>query len=164
MKTISTASDLMQTDVVTVGPADHLRDAMALMVHHHVSGLPVLDNHDHCVGVLSVTDVLNLELEQAEMFTEDADEQMGSYYNPDTQHWESIRMTGSIDDVPDVTVREAMSSEVVSVSPGTPIHDVAKLMVDKGIHRVLVLDDKRFLHGIISALDFVQMVADDPTR
>lgn len=158
--TVSTAADLMQRNVVTVSPRDSLREAMALMVDNHVSGLPVLDKRDHCVGVLSVTDVLNLEYEQAESASEGAVEDVGSYYDPDTQHWERIRITGSIDELPDVTVADAMSSEVVSVEPKTPIHEVAELMTRERIHRVLVLDEKRFLHGIISALDFVQLFAE----
>jgi CBS domain-containing protein len=52
------AGDIMQTELVTIRPNDSVREAMALMVDSHVSGLPVVDGRGHCVGVLSVTDVL----------------------------------------------------------------------------------------------------------
>lgn len=155
-KTALHAADLMRKEVVTVGPTDSLREAMALMVDNHVSGLPVLDKHDHCVGVLTMTDVLNLEYEQSE--TEE-DEEMGSYYDPDSQRWENIRITRSLDDLPEIAVSEAMSRDVVSVRPDASLREVAGLMIEEGIHRVLVLDEQKFLHGIISALDFVELYA-----
>lgn len=154
----SAAQEIMQTELVTIGPSDSLREAMELMVDNHVSGLPVIDSRDRCVGVLSVTDVLGLEYEQAETST--TFEEVGSYFDPDEQRWENMRFAGSIDELPDLTVSELMTTEIVSVTPETPLREVARRMLEGRVHRVLVLDSRRRLHGLISALDLVRVVAE----
>lgn len=153
----SVAKDIMQTHLVTVSPDDSLREAMTLMVESHVSGLPVVDLQNHCVGVLSVTDVLSLEADQAE--NSDVEE-VGAYFDPDQQSWESMRFAGTIDELPEMDVSEVMTQDVVSVGPETPIQDVAQTMVEQKIHRILVLDDRKQILGLISALDLVQLVAE----
>ncbi len=156
----SAAKELMQTDVVTIGPSDSLRDAMELMVDSHVSGLPVVDKKDRCIGVLSVTDVLGAEYDQAESALGADVEEIGSYYDPDSQQWESMRFVGSIDELPDMTVSDVMTYDIVSVSPQATLREVAALMLKEQVHRVLVMDKKQFLHGIISSLDLVRLVAE----
>jgi CBS domain-containing protein len=160
MKKQMFARDLMRRDVETVSPHDNLREAINVMVDNRVSGLPVLDRKDRCVGILSTTDIVRLEQEQAERGDEEYEEEVGSYYDPDTQQWDSIRFAGSIDQIPEMEVSEAMSKEVVSVHPDTPLREVAEKMAAKSIHRILVLDDERQLHGIIAAMDFVSLYAE----
>lgn len=155
----SPVKEVMQTDLVTIGPTESLKEAMALLVDGHVSGLPVVDRDGHCVGVLSVTDVLGLEYEQAESSGRDV-EQVGAYFDPGTQRWENMRFAGSIDELPELSVSEVMSRDVVSVSPKTPLREVAELMVEKQVHRVLVLDKKQSLYGLVAALDLVRLVAE----
>ena len=159
MATALKASDVMQTDVVTVAPSDRLQDALSLMLENHVSGLPVIDRKDNCVGLIYATDIHNLEREQAEHSQAAGSGEMGSYFDPDRQQWESMRVSGGFDEIPDTAVTEAMSSDVVFVKPSTPLTEVADLMLGQGIHRVLVLDEDRYLHGIIAATDFVKVFA-----
>ncbi len=47
----------------------------------------------------------------------------------------------------------------VSVSPGTPVAEVAQLMLGRGIHHVVVLEGTRLV-GVVSALDFVRRFVD----
>ena len=159
MSATITAADLMTRDVVSIGTTETLREAMALMVENHVGGLPVLDSKDRVVGVVSATDILSQEYEQAEAAGHDTQEEEGAYYNPDSQRWENVRVYSAIDELPEMRVEEVMSDAVIFVHPDTSISEVAQAMVSQGIHHVLVIDDKRRLHGIISALDFVQIVA-----
>ena len=51
--------DIMTTMVVTVTPDATLRDAASLILRHGVSGLPVVDDQDQLVGVLSEWDMLS---------------------------------------------------------------------------------------------------------
>lgn len=153
------AAEVMKTDVITVAPNEHIRDALAMMVENHVSGLPVVDGRGRCVGVLSAFDILGLEYEQAE--ATDVEEDVGSYFDTENQRWEYMRIGGGVDELPDQTVHDVVSAEVISVTPDACIKDVARLMTKKGIHRVLVLNDKRELCGLISALDLVRIVAEE---
>lgn len=50
----------MTTHVVTVHVDDTVDRAISLMVKHRISGLPVLDEHGHPIGVVSEFDLLEL--------------------------------------------------------------------------------------------------------
>ena len=153
-----TAADIMQRKVVVVGPSDTLQEAMELMTEHHVSGLPVLNARDKCVGVISATDIMNFEQEQSEWAIGGDD--LSAFFDPQTHRWEMIRVRAGSDDLPDVRVRDVMSRDLISVKPTTPVKKVAQKMVEEEIHRVLVMDDNQYLHGIISAMDFVRLYAE----
>ncbi len=70
--------DIMTTNVVTVTPKATLREAASLILRHGVSGLPVVDDQDQLVGVLSEWDLLQvLESPKTEL------EPVGEYMTPD---------------------------------------------------------------------------------
>ncbi len=73
------------------------------------------------------------------------------------RRWENFSVYRGIDEIPDQEVKEVMSDEVVFVLPTTSLADVAQAMVSQGIHHILVVDNERHLHGIISSLDFVRL-------
>jgi len=159
-----TAADIMVTDVVTIEPSDNLRDAMAAMTENHVTGLPVLDRKGRCVGLISATDILNYEQDHSEE-TEEANDAMARYFNPESQRWESVRVTSfALEEFADIPVSDLMTRDLVSVGPGTPVTDVAEKIVELDIHRALVLDEERRLLGIISAIDFARLVAAPPLQ
>jgi len=155
-----TAVDLMQKEVVTIAADESLREALALMTSNHVSGLPVIDSHNRCVGIVSATDILGYEEEQAE-FAEQTGMEEVPYFDPESQRWESFRPSTSLEEMPEIPVAEVMSRDLVSVPPDMSVRDVAKRMLVEDVHRILVLDDKDHLYGIIAAFDFVRLYAGD---
>jgi CBS domain-containing protein len=70
--------DIMTTNVVTVTPEATLREAAGLILRHGVSGLPVVDDQDQLVGVLSEWDLLEV-LESPELELEP----VGEYMTPE---------------------------------------------------------------------------------
>jgi CBS domain-containing protein len=151
------AAECMQRDVVTIGPADTLCDALNLMTENHVTGLPVMDCEGHCIGLVSATDILNYEQEHSDGI---GDATMGQHFNPDTQQWETVSLTAfGLEDFGDVRVRDVMARNLISVGCDASLQQVAIIMLDAKVHRVLVLDDERRLFGIVSSLDFVRAVA-----
>ncbi len=58
------AESIMVKDVLSVKPETLIYDAMNIMVDHKVSGLPVIDNENHLVGILSEKDVLRLLIDE----------------------------------------------------------------------------------------------------
>lgn len=154
-----TAGDIMQRDVVVVRSNDTLRDALELMTENHVTGLPVMDAHGKCIGLVSATDILNYEQDYADEAA-DANAYVAQHFNPDTQQWESVRMSSfALEHFGDVRVEEVMACNLISVAKETPISEVAKTMTDENVHRVLVLSDDRRLFGVVSATDFVRTLA-----
>jgi CBS domain-containing protein len=51
---------IMTTDLVTVHPHAPIYEALNLLKDHQVSGLPVVDEENHLVGILTEKDVLTL--------------------------------------------------------------------------------------------------------
>ena len=61
-------------------------------------------------------------------------------------------------------ISKVMSKDVLAIPASTTLRDAtaadaARIMVDEGIHRVLVMDGKKIL-GIVTALDLVPLLAD----
>jgi CBS domain-containing protein len=55
-------------------------------------------------------------------------------------------------------VKHAMVDNVIAVAPDEPIRSVARQMLDRGIHRVLVLSEGKLI-GVITSSDIVRLVA-----
>lgn len=58
-----------------------------------------------------------------------------------------------------VTIGEVMSTEVVCAAPEESALSAARTMVERGVHRLLVLDDNGGLVGIVTSMDIVKAVA-----
>ena len=154
------AEDIMQRDVVVCGPQDSLSEAMELMTENHVTGLPVMDSKARCVGLISTTDILNYEQEHSE-FAAEANDDVARHFDAEKQRWESVRVSSfALEEFGDVHVKEVMTRELLSVDRDTPVKQVAKLMVESAVHRVLVLSEQRGLQGLVSSIDFVRVVAE----
>ncbi len=52
--------DIITKDLVTIGVADTVHEALVLMGENRVSALPVVDQRDRCVGILSAADLVDL--------------------------------------------------------------------------------------------------------
>lgn len=59
MKTTK-AADIMTTNVITVKKDVILTEAIALLLRWHISALPVVDDEDKMVGIISEIDLVNL--------------------------------------------------------------------------------------------------------
>lgn len=151
------AADCMQRDVETISPDDTLRDALNLMTENHATGLPVMDDKCRCVGLISATDILNYEQEHSDSYS---NSDVTQHYNPDTQQWETVAISAfGLEEFGDVLVKDVMASNLVSVERDVSLKEVAQVMLDAKVHRVLVLDDEHRLFGVVSSLDFVRAVA-----
>lgn len=71
-------------------------------------------------------------------------------------HSDILRVRNNNKDVEEITVREIMSRHVVSVSPHCSVDDAMELMIDNGIHHVLVIMNKQ-VRGIVSVIDIIQL-------
>jgi len=154
------AADIMQRDVITVRENDTLQDAMALMTENHVTGLAVMNSKSKCVGVITASDILGYEQDHAE-FTSEVNADLAHHFNPDTQQWESVRVSSfALEEFGEIHVEEVMTRDLIYVHSDAPLRDVARKMCEASIHRVLVLDEDYRLYGIISAVDFVKLFAE----
>jgi CBS domain-containing protein len=56
-------------------------------------------------------------------------------------------------------VRDAMTQAITTIAPGATIAEAARLMVDKGLHRVYVADRSRLI-GVLSTKDVMRSLAE----
>jgi CBS domain-containing protein len=143
--------DVMVKDVVFVHPQDTLDEALVLLVENRVSGLPVVDGRQRCVGVLSVTDLIDLA---RELDDEIADLVRVSEVS---RGWlvEKLTQRG----LGKQKVQEVMTPVAVGVAPVTPLAEAAQLMIRNRVHRLVVMDTDDRLLGIISAMDILSAFA-----
>lgn len=57
-------SAVMHSPVVTIAPDELLSEAARKMIDHRIGGLPVLDENDHIVGILTESDLLRALIDQ----------------------------------------------------------------------------------------------------
>jgi CBS domain-containing protein len=53
-----------------------------------------------------------------------------------------------------------MARELVYVERDTPLKEVAQKMLSEDVHRVLVMDERFNLYGIVTSFDFVRVLAE----
>ncbi len=143
------AADLMKQPVQTIPQEMSLAAAGGILQREHISGAAVIDSAGRCVGVISTTDFLSAaSRDQKGRVAHGAEE-------PCFSEWQVF----DVESLPADEVRNHMSRDVVTVTPTTPIADVARMMLDAHIHRVFVVDDQRRPVGIVSSTDIVAAVA-----
>lgn len=57
------------------------------------------------------------------------------------------------------SVWEIATPRIISVAPSTPIKEAARKMIEEHVHHLLVIEDDKPI-GIVSALDFVELIAE----
>jgi CBS-domain-containing membrane protein len=57
---ITRAADIMTTNVITANKNMALTDVIALLLRWHISAMPVVDDDDRMVGIVSEIDLVNL--------------------------------------------------------------------------------------------------------
>lgn len=142
------AVDVMVRDVVTVKPDDEVAEAVRLLAEHDVSALPVVDDHDNVVGIISEADLLHRE----EIGTEKH------------RHWwlEAVTPASTLAEEFAKShgrrVEEVMSTEVISASEDTPLGEIATVLERYRIKRLPILR-KGKLVGIVSRSNLIQALA-----
>jgi CBS domain-containing protein len=142
------AMDVMVRDVVTVSPEDDIADVIKLLAEHDISALPVVDDDDHVVGVISEADLIHRE----EIGTGKHRPWWLEALTPaSTLANEFAKSHGR-------RVSELMSTDIVSASEDTPLGQIATLLEKHRIKRVPILRDGR-LAGIVSRANLIQALA-----
>ncbi|WP_371613951.1 CBS domain-containing protein [Streptomyces sp. NBC_00454] len=126
-------ANLMTDEVVSVAPGTGFKDVAKLLAQYDISGVPVLDDEDRVVGVVSQTDLL-------------AHTVSGSH--PSEQ---SPPAPGP------PTAGEVMSAPAVTVHAEETVADAARLMTRRGIERLPVVDVEDRLVGIVTRRDLLRL-------
>ena len=125
---MSDISDIMSTNVVTVGPDTTILEATNVLTKHNITGLPVVDRKKRLLGIVSEKDLLQLA------------------YGLKTHTYAS-------DDSPK-TVEDVMTKEVITFDEGDRLSDVIKCLMYGDFRRVPISSGGKLV-GIISRRDLL---------
>jgi CBS domain-containing protein len=146
-----TAADLMSRSVVLVPEQMSLVGAARLLAGSHISGAPVVDGAGRCVGVLSATDFVNVFKDGGRRQPAHAGTGPSCFCFP----WQLVEA----EDLPEESVQDHMTSDPVMVPPSAAITELAQIMLDAHIHRVIVVDEEARPVGVVSTTDILAAVA-----
>jgi CBS domain-containing protein len=122
-----------------------------LIEQHRISALPVVDGQRRVIGVVSEADLIlkedRIDLGEQHVF-------------------ESHRRRQERERAGGTTARELASVPAVTIGPGDSVREAAKLMHDRAIKRLPVVDGDGRLVGVISRSDVLRvfMRSDDEIR
>lgn len=146
-----TARDLMTADVVTVPPETPVVAIARLMADRGISAVPVLDRAGTLRGVVSEADLIRRLAGQAD---------------PPEGWFRSL--FANLKDAADryarthgMTAADVMSEDPVTVAPDASAAEIARMLEEKHIRRLLVVEDGR-LRGIVSRADLLRALTAPP--
>jgi CBS domain-containing membrane protein len=140
-----TVGDIMTKRVVTARMDSGIHGVSALLSENRISGLPVVDEGNRVIGIVSEADLLSMAgMERGHSFKDILRHILG---DPLPRRKQGNR------------VGEIMSSPAVTTRPEADIREVAGILESKGIKRLPVVDGEDRLVGIISRGDIVRAMS-----
>ena len=147
-----TVADVMSRDPIVVRSETPLNEAIQILAERRISGLPVVDDAGKLVGIISETDLMWQETGVTPpayiMFLDS----VIYLKNPATYERDLHKALGQ-------TVGEVMSKDPITISPEKTLTEAARVMHDKSVHRLPVLDDALQVIGILTRGDIVRAMA-----
>ncbi|OGW48733.1 MAG: hypothetical protein A2078_14100 [Nitrospirae bacterium GWC2_57_9] len=137
-------STVMTTRVVTTKRDADLQEAARLLSENRISGMPVLDDQGRVLGVISEADLLMLAgMQEGHTFRDILHRILGEPV--------PARRTGD-------KVHNVMSFPPITAKADDDVSEVAKILDERRIKRLPVVDDDGKLVGIISRADIVRAI------
>jgi CBS domain-containing protein len=142
--------EIMTTPVITVHPDTSVKDLVALFRTHRVGGLPVVNDDDMLVGIVTEGDLMAMN----------ADVPMPHYF----ELFDSIIYLGSqkkfkeqLQKAAAATVADLMTAAPFTVKPDDPARAAATLMSRHGFDRVPVEDEGKVV-GMVTRHDIIKLL------
>jgi CBS domain-containing protein len=142
--------DIMSSDPVTVSPDTDIFEAAKTLIEKKINGMPVVDAAGKLVGVLTQSDLIH---QQARIKLPSVFTLLGGFVPLPA----SKDLEDEMEKMAALTVGEAMSEKVVSVTPETSIQEVADIMLDDQMHTLPVVDGGKLV-GIVGKEDVLRSV------
>ena len=141
------AADIMTPDVIVAHPDTTLEALVDLMLDHRISGLPIVDD-GIIVGIVSESDLLR----RAETGTEKRRSHLLELLSSTSAaSADYVRTHGR-------KAGEIMSTDLITVTPDTPIAEIADILESRRIKRVPVVVEGRVL-GIVTRANIMKTLA-----
>jgi CBS domain-containing protein len=134
--------EYMKTDVITIGPDATVKELADLFHEHGISGCPVTDADGALLGIVTEGDLVAQDADlHFPRYIQFLDAQI--YLQSPKKFEERLRkITGA-------TVKDLMTTDVLTVTPQTAVREAATIMADKRINRLPVVEGEKVV-GLIA--------------
>ncbi len=129
--------DVMTRRVVSVREDASFKEMAAMLRRTRISAFPVIDSADRVIGVVSEADLLVKEAVQA----------------TGTSFIAALRHIREEDKASGVTAVALMTRPAITIGPDAPVAEAARIMYDRRVKRLPVVDAVGRLLGIVSRAD-----------
>ncbi len=147
------AQDIMTTEPITANSSMPVRELAKLLFEHKIGGVPVQDENEKVIGVVTESDLIDqnkkvhiptvISFLDGFLFLE----------SPGKMEKDLKKMAG-------ITAGDICSKKLVSVTPQTPIDEIATLMAEKQVHTLPVMDGEQLV-GVIGKTDIIKTIIAD---
>jgi CBS domain-containing membrane protein len=136
--------DVMTKNVISIRADADFNEVTNLLSEHRISGLPVVDEDERVIGVITEADVLSMAgMRKGHAFKDIVRHLLGE---PLSRPRESRRL------------RDVMSSPAITTGPASDIREAAMTLDEKRIKRLPVVDEQGRLLGVIARADIVKAI------
>ncbi|MFI1398671.1 CBS domain-containing protein [Streptomyces sp. NPDC020681] len=139
----SSVGHLMVGEVVSVTPSTPFKDVAKLLAEHDITGMPVLDEEDRVLGVISESDLLVRQASDGSSGPEDQRRGAGGGAG-------AVKRDA-------LTAAQLMSAPAVCVHAHDTVAEAARTMLGRRVQRLPVVDEEDRLVGIITRRDLLQV-------
>lgn len=149
-----TVAEVMTPSPITVKPETPLKEAIALLVEHKISGMPVINDDGELVGVISESDLMwqetGVEPPPYIMILDS----IIYLQNPSRYEKEIHKALGQ-------TVADVMSDKPITINSSQTVKQAAQLLHQKQIRRLPVVSADNRVVGILTQGDIIRAMADE---
>lgn len=138
-----TISRYMKRNVVSIHVDAKVREAATIFVKHHIGLLPVVDDHEKPIGIVSLKDMLSLELPDFVSFIADVDF---------VHDFGAVETTRPPARVLDKSIK-SLIKPAITVDEEDGLLRAYALMLQHDLHDILVVSKDGRLSGIASRVD-----------
>lgn len=143
------ARDIMTPSPISIGPDTPIAEAVKILLEKRFNGLPVVDENGALLGVLCQSDLV---AQQKRVETPSLFSLLDGFISFGLKQAEK-----DLQKITALTAREAMTKSPVTVSPDTPLDELASLMVKAKYYSLPVLENGKVV-GIIGKEDILRTV------
>ncbi len=136
--------DVMTKNVLSITKYESIMQVANILTEKNISGLPVVDKENKVIGIVTQADILSMVGVSREHTFKDLLKYMLGERLPE-------RRIGDL-------VGDIMTSPALTIRPDTNIAEAVKVMDEKRIRRLTVVDDSNRLIGILTRADILKAV------
>jgi predicted transcriptional regulator len=152
--------DIMSENVISVKKDTSLKELMELFLNNHISGVPVVDEDDVAIGIVSKSDIIRSEKEIGEKIRKEMSDAERPFCESSDAGYSQFDVSFQEATYSTTLVVNIMQPTVISLAEDDTIVKAINVMVDNRIHRVCVNRKNGKIAGVISTFGILNAIAD----